>query len=186
MIPAVPPWVRATKPNPLRRGLSVVWPICSKIKPCDRAARRCRAENDRGIGLCPLLCGCAQLGGGARSVVDYALGVSAALLRSRGDARRRDPVDRRRSTRACRLVCTLCAARIGHAGADSTDAEPRGDGSLSLRAQSYLRCPSPSFWAKRPCSATSAFFCMVCWCGSPSPRFSGGQGSPRPFIGSER
>src|SRR5260370_4476249 len=107
----------------------------------DRTGRRCRAENDRGIGRCPLLCGCAQFGGGARSLVDYALGVSAALLRSRRDARRRDPVDRRRSTRACRLVCTLCAARIGHAGADRTDAEPRGDGPLSLRAQSYLRCP---------------------------------------------
>src|SRR6266478_5789006 len=121
----------------------------------DRTGRRCRAENDRGIGLCPLLCGCAQLGGGARSMVDYALGVSAALLRSRRDARCRDPVDRRRSTRACRLVCTLCAARIGHAGADRTDAEPRGDGSLSLRAQSYLRCPcrrhsGPSGLVRRP------------------------------------
>src|SRR5438309_11765102 len=29
---------------------------------CDRTGRRCRPENDRGIGLCPLLCGCAQLG----------------------------------------------------------------------------------------------------------------------------
>src|SRR3954464_1686084 len=34
----------------------------------------------------------------------------------------------------------LCCARARHAGADRSDAEPRGDGSLSLRAQSYLRC----------------------------------------------
>src|SRR5258708_13043863 len=61
------------------------------IKPCDRAGRRCRAENDRGIGLCPLLCGCAQLGGGARSMVDSALGVSPALLPSLSDARPRCP-----------------------------------------------------------------------------------------------
>src|SRR5262245_35786387 len=134
------------------------------IKPCDRARRRCRDENDRGIGLCPLLCGCAHFAGGARSMVDYALGVSAALLRSRGDARRRDPVDRRRSTRACRLVCTLCAPRIGHAGADRTAAEPRGDGSLSLRAQSYLRCPcrrhsGPSGLVRRP--APSSVRCVA-------------------------
>src|SRR5258708_7592859 len=154
------------------------------IKPCDRAGRRCRAENDRGIGLCPLLCGCAQLGGGARSMVDYALGVSAALLRSRGDARRRDPVDRRRSTRACRLVCTLFAARIGHAGADRTDAEPRSDGSLSLRAQSYLRGPCRRH--SGPSGLASAFFCTVCWCGSPFTRLSWGTRSRRSFIGSER
>ena len=58
--------------------------------------------------------------GGAHSVVDYALGISAAVLRSASDARR--------------------AARARHSGADRTDAEPRGDGSVSLRAQSYLRC----------------------------------------------
>src|ERR1700687_5885305 len=68
---------------------------------------------------------------------------------------RRGPFVRRRSARACRLVCALCAARIGHAGADRTDAEPRGDGSLSLRAQSYLRCPCrrhsrPSGLVRRP------------------------------------
>src|ERR1700693_3034792 len=60
-----------------------------------------------------------------------------------------------RSARACRLVCVLCAARIGHAGADRTDAEPRGDGSLSLCAKSYLRCPcrrhpGPSGLVRRP------------------------------------
>ena len=120
-------------------------------------------------------------------LVDYALGVSAALLRSRGDARRRDPVDRRRSTRACRLVCTLCAARIGHAGADRTDAEPRGDGSLSLCAQSYLRCPCRRHSGPSgPCSATSAFLCTVCWCGSPSTRLSWGTRSRRSFEASER
>src|SRR4029077_14063812 len=73
------------------------------------------------------------------------------------------PVDRRRSTRACRLVCTLCSARIGHASADRTDAEPRGDGSLSLRAQSYLRCPcrrhsGPSGLVRRP--APSSVRCV--------------------------
>ena len=61
------------------------------------------------------------------------------------------------------LVCTLCAARIGHAGADRTDAEPCGDGSLSLRAQSYLRCPcrrhsGPSGLVRRP--APSSVRCV--------------------------
>ena len=45
---------------------------------------------------------------------------------------------------------------------------------------------SPSFWAKRSCSATSAFLGTVCWCGSPSTRLSWGTRSRRSFVGSER
>src|SRR5262249_60625372 len=37
--------------------------------------RRCRAENERGIGLCPLLCGCAQRPRVPHPVVEDALGV---------------------------------------------------------------------------------------------------------------
>src|SRR5262249_10958458 len=106
---------------------------------CDRAGRRCRAENDRRIGLCPLLRGCAQRSGGAHPVVDHALGVSAAVLRTAGDARGRDAVDRRRSARDHRLVCALCAAGTRHASADRTAAETGGDRALSLCAQSHLR-----------------------------------------------
>ena len=75
-----------------------------------------------------------------------------------GDARGRDAVDRRRSARAYRLVCALCAAGARHAGADRTAAEPGGD-RVSI-ATCAIPCTSPSSrssWAKGSCSATGVF-----------------------------
>jgi len=59
-------------------------------------------KTDRDIGLRLFFALRPAQWRGLVSLVDYALGVSAALLRSRRNARRRDPVDRRRSARACR------------------------------------------------------------------------------------
>ena len=42
---------------------------------------------------------------------------------------------------------------------------------------------SPSFWAKRSCSATSAFLGTVYWCGSRATRLSWGTRSRRSFVG---
>ena len=56
-------------------------------------------DDDGHSRLRPLFCGRAQRRGGAHSVVDYALGISAAILRSASDARCGDRVDRRGFTR---------------------------------------------------------------------------------------
>ena len=128
------------------------------IKPCDRAGRRCRAENDRGIGLCPLLCGCAQLGGGARSMVDYALGVSAALF----------DLEATRAVGILLIVAGLPGlvdlfARFALQGLGTPAPIAPTQNLVVTGLYRYVRNPystlplSPSS-AKRPCSATSAFF----------------------------
>jgi len=78
-------------------------------------------------------------------LVDYALGVSAALLRSRRNARVGILLIVA-GLPGLSTVCALCAARIGHAGADRTDAEPRGDGSFIATCAILFTLPlSPAF-----------------------------------------
>jgi len=93
---------------------------------------------------------CAQLGGGARSMVVTHWEFRAPFFDLEADARRRDPVDRPGSIPGLSTRLTLCAARIGQRRPPiAPDAELVVDGSLSLRAQILFTLPlSPSFWAQ--------------------------------------
>src|SRR5258705_5762308 len=47
-------------------------------------------------------------------MVNHTLGASAAILRSRIDARHRGDIDSRRRAWACRFICAFCTAGAGH------------------------------------------------------------------------
>src|SRR4051794_38918085 len=83
---------KAAAPEPRWRssqGGVVLVPADAVASSRSRIWQQVPCGNDSGIGLCTLLCGCAQRPGGAHPVVDHALGVSAAALRPAGDARAR-------------------------------------------------------------------------------------------------
>ena len=93
------------------------------------------------IGSAIFFVAAPSVAGGAHSVVDYALGISAAFLRSASDARCRDTVDRRAVYPGLlNSFARFALQGLGTPAPIAPTQTPRGDGSLSLRAQSYLRC----------------------------------------------